>query len=234
MTMRRGLFALALTLLAAPVAAQTPPPAQPAQAIPPEIEKLRTFVHTQDYIKQLVGIAMAGEKDISGTTCPAPKPQDRVGFMVLRPPVFKEGSDVPVAGAWKDQVRIDRCGKPVVHNVLFMAREKGLPSLGLLLPGATGAMPDLQGKVLAPAASAAMEKTKCKDSNKVIISDTRQDRVITPPKADDKGRLVAGAWQETWSFIACGKAVDLPVVFEADGKGGTAFKIETGAKAKKK
>lgn len=226
--MRRGILALALTLLAAPAWAQAPQPAEsaPGQAMPPEMVKLRAFVNSQDYIKQLVGIAMAGEKDISGDTCATPKPEGRAGFMIFRPPVFKEGSDVPSAGAWKDQVKLDRCGKAVVHNVLFVARDNALPSLGLLLPGATGAMPELQRKVLEPAAKAAMDKAKCKDSNKVIIADTRQDKMIAQPKPDANGQITSGAWQETWSFLACGKPADVAVVFEADGKGGVGFKID--------
>lgn len=232
MTMRRGMFALALTLLAAPVAAQNAAPAAPAQAMPPEMEKLRAFVNTPDYVKHMIGIALAGEKDISGTTCPQPKPEDRAGFMILRPPVFKDGNDVPVAGVWKDQVRIDRCGQKVLHNVLFVAREAGLPGVGLLLPGGTGAMPELQKKMIQPAALAAMDKAKCKDANKVIVADTRQDKIIDQPKSNDKGQTV-GSWQETWVFQACGKTVDLPVLFEADGKGGLNFKFEAG-KAKKK
>lgn len=35
--------------------------------------------------------------------------------------------------------------------------------------------------------------------------------------------LIAGNWQETWSFDACGKAIDVPIEFQADGFGGASY-----------
>lgn len=38
--------------------------------------------------------------------------------------------------------------------------------------------------------------------------------------------LLKGSWEEQWTFIACGRAVTLPVKFEADGWGGARFSVQ--------
>ena len=38
--------------------------------------------------------------------------------------------------------------------------------------------------------------------------------------------LIAGNWQEKWTFDACGKTVSVPVEFQADGMGGATFQVK--------
>lgn len=227
--MRSALIALGLAVAAAHPAMAQNAAAPAAPAVPPNIAQLKAYVGTQEYVARLAQIALAGEKDISGATCKEAKPIDRATFTVIRPPVFQGGVAHPVSGEWKDSIAIDRCGKKVVHNVLFVARPNGAPGMGLMMPGATGATAELQVTVLQKALPVAMDKAKCKDSKQVVVSDTRHEKELQKGKLDDKGRLIAGSWQEVWTFQSCGKPVDVPVVFTADGKGKVDVKV-TGAK----
>lgn len=230
MIQRSTLLAFVLGAVAVSSAQAQQPPAAPAQTPPPEVQKLGAFVDSPDYLRELAIIVRGGEKDLSGAECPNPEVKGRVGFMVYRRPVFKDGVDYPVGGAWKDQVMINRCGKDVVHNVLFVARATALPAVGLLMPGGTGALPEMQKKVVADGVKAVMAKTKCGDSAKVVVTDTRQDKVVVPPKSNDKGQVIAGTFQEVWSFKACGKPIDMVVRFIADGKGAMNVQIEPAGK----
>lgn len=209
-------------MIAVPALAQDAQPAQPDT--PPEVAKLRDFVKSPEYVSQLVRIVMSGEKDIP-SGCAEPKPMDRAGFQVLNPPTFKDGQAQPVAGSWRDRLKIDRCGKPVVHNILFVARDGGQPALGLLLPGETGAVPAMQKAILQQAGPVAMAKAKCSDPKTVIVANTEHDAKNGQPKIDAQGHLQASEWQENWSFYACGKEVSVPVLFKTDGNKSLGFKV---------
>lgn len=233
--MRFHVLAAALALAAAPALAQQvqqPPAGQAAPpAMSPEVAAFVTFANSPEYLKHVTAAALGGDKDID-PSCATTKIVGRAQPLILRIPVFKEGSPYPAEGKWRDQYKVDRCGKPVIHNVLVEARAGRAPLVRLMMPGETGALDEMQAQVLQVSVPNAMAKLKCKDEKTLIVTDTRKDKIVTPPKADAQGKLTEGKWQEIWTFRACGKTVDLPVVYSADGKGGTM--VSNDAKAEKK
>jgi len=64
------------------------------------------------------------------------------------------------------------------------------------------------------------------DQSQIIPVNTKRDKEIKPLKIDEKGKVVEGAWKETWTLKACGKTVNATVDLTADGKGGLAHKVK--------
>ncbi|MDA8230570.1 MAG: hypothetical protein M0006_04445 [Magnetospirillum sp.] len=218
--MRAGAMAVLAALAAAiPAAAQTP--GNGAVAPSPEMARFQQYVTSPDYLKSVETVVLGGEHDIT-PECKGAKALGRVGLVLFAMPKFKDGVAAPVAGAWKDRIRVDRCGSQVTHNVLIDVEPDG-PHVGLLLPGDTDLPVPMQFRALQAGAEEAMKAGKCRDPNRVIVSNTRQDKVLEPVKADPKGILVAGKWREVWTFRACGKDQKVGMVFSADGKGSATF-----------
>ncbi len=221
--MRRFAVAAAFAVMAVahPAAAADPVSPPPAAAESPEsadMNRLMQYVATPEYFKNVTTVALGGEHDIA-PDCKTTKALGRAGFVILRFPIFaSDTAAIPVAGAWKDQVVVDRCGAKIVHNVLVEGTSDGI-HVGLLMPGQTAAPADWQGEVLQSAAMEAKKASGCKDDSKLMISDTAIDKNLSPMKADDQGRLIAGKWRELWRFRACGKPQTVAVTFTADGKG---------------
>lgn len=214
--MRLGfLLPAAALVLAAPAVAQD---------VPPEIVQLKAYVNAPDYVATTARIALEGDRDLA-PECKTAKTMDRVGFVIMERPAFKEGTPHPVNGTWKDQIRVDRCGTPIVHNVLVVARPDGLPQIGLSLPGETALSPRLQAKVIADVLKQGAARLKCKKADKAVVSDTKLDKVIEQPKANQKGVVVSGKWQETWAVRACDKTTPVSLEMSADGKGAANHKI---------
>jgi len=214
----------------APAAHPAAPGAQGAPGQLPEMDKLMAYVGTQDYFKSMATVALGGEHDIT-PECKEPKALGRAGLTVLKLPSFKDGSATPVSGLWKDEIAVDRCGPKVVHNVLVEGTPDGI-RVNLLMPGQTGAPWDWQIDILKGVATQAMTASGCKDGNKVMIYDTKADKMIEQIGFDDHGRLASGKWREIWMMRACGQMQPVAVTFTADGKGRATW--ETQADAKKK
>lgn len=221
--MRVASLASALAVLAAlPAAAQQPPAQQPVE-IPPQIVALKAYVNAPDYVATTARMVLEGDKDLA-PDCTKAVGVGRVGFVVMQMPEFKEGNPHPVAGQWKDQIKIDRCGTPIVHNVLVTARADGLPTIGLALPGETALSPRLQREAIADVLKAAGSRLKCKDLSKGVVSDTKMDAVLVQPKAKG-GVVVEGKWQETWTARLCNKTTAVKLEMTADGKGSATHKV---------
>jgi hypothetical protein len=239
--MRPSLLAVAAAVIMAalPAAAQQAPiPAKdaPAKAAPakdasgkdasgkdapapqglPGMDQLMKYIATPGYFKAVSTVALGGEHDIN-PGCKA-KVLGRAGFTVLALPEWQDGKDAPVGGAWKDQLAVDRCGSQVLHNVLVEATKDGA-HVGLLMPGETGAPVAMQAGVVQAVAEVALKASGCKDPSKFIPVDTTKHELLEPMKADDKGRLITGKWDEVWTTRACGKTEPVLVTFTADGKG---------------
>lgn len=195
-----------------------------AQEVPPEAVQLKAYVNTPDYVQTTARLALEGDRDLA-PDCKNAKTIDRVGFVVMKKPVFKEGVPHPVDGVWKDQVKIDRCGTPVTHNILVTAKPDKVPQIGLLLPGETALSARLQRKAIADVLKEGAARLKCKKVDKAVISDTKLDKVIEQPAANAKGVVVKGKWQETWTARACDKTVSVSLEMSADGNGAAVHKI---------
>jgi len=220
--MRLGVFvALAALVAAVPaIAQQDPPSAQPtppAGAPTPEMTRLLQYAGTELYFKGVSAIVVGGQKDMT-PECAAPKVMGRAGFTVLKMPTFKEGSDIPQSGEWKDRFGVDNCGVAVIHNILFLAQADGVHS-GLLLPGDDDLPPAMQANAVQAAGAAAAKGSGCKDPAQMIPTDTKSDKVLEELKPDSTGKLVGGKWRELWMFRACGKPQLVSVVFSVAPSG---------------
>lgn len=223
----RAVSALVAILFAAFPAAAQQGGAQPGAASPPpEIVLLRAFVNSPDYVATTARVALEGDRDLA-PECATTKSVARVGFVIVRPPVFQDGNPVPVAGAWKDQIKLDRCGVPVVHNVLVSANPTGLPAIGLALPGETALSPRLQQAAVADVLKHAGTKLKCKTAEKGVIMDTSLDKVVVQPKRNAAGLVVEGKWIETWTAKVCDKTLAVKMEMAADGQGAATHKVLT-------
>lgn len=207
-----GAFAL-LTVLVSGAHAQSPA----------EMDALKRYVGSKPYVQMLVDAALVGENQ-AAPECHDRRPLDRADFVLFVPAKFSNSAH-PVAGMWRDRLKVERCGNLVFQNVFFMAQPNGPPQTALLLPGLTTASPQLQQDALAMAAPVATGKAGCRGED-VAVADTRPEGILVPTtRTDAKGMALDGKWRELWSFRACGKPVSVHVDFSADGKGGTFFAV---------
>lgn len=193
-------------------------------APPPEIVALKAFVNSPDYVATAARVALEGDRDLA-PECTTTKSVARVGFVIVRHPIFQDGNPVPVGGAWKDQIKLDRCGTPVVHNVLVSANPAGLPAIGLALPGETALSPRLQQAAVADVVKQAGAKAKCKTADQSVIMDTKLESVLVQPKRNAAGVVFEGKWIEIWTAKVCGKALPIKLELSADGEGGATHKV---------
>lgn len=224
--MRFGRLAFALVLAATqPVLAQTVPEAQPSQAlVQDQAQRFQGYVTSDSYKKMLGQLALMGET-ASAPECKANKPQERASLTVYGQPLFEAGVH-PVAGLWVDRIKMDRCGTVSFQNIILQAQKDGkLPQAALLMPGTTMTNPPMQNLIMKDVL-AALEKKKCSDQTKIVPVSTKMEKESKPLKLDAKGTIVEGAWKESWTFKACGKAVTLAVDLAADGKGGLTHKVK--------
>ncbi|CAA7616671.1 hypothetical protein [Magnetospirillum sp. UT-4] len=219
--MRVRLLALGLILAATPAFAQQ----QEAQPAAPTSQQARF----QDYLQQagyknmLGQFAMMGDA-ISYPECKQREPAAHTIVAIFVPPNFTEALH-PNAGRWVDRVMVKSCGAEHVHNVLLQAQpDNKPPAAQLRLPGVTATVPSMQDKIVAEII-ALLAKQKCTDQAKIIPVDTKKDKELKALKMD-QGKVVDGAWRETWLFRACGKKVSASVELTADGKGGFAHKVK--------
>ena len=185
------------------------------------VNRLLEYASSPEYFSSIGDVVKGGEDDIA-PDCKPHQLAGRVGLVVLAIPAFSAEGKL-LSGRWKDRVKVDRCGKEIIHNVLVDVRPGQNPMIGLLLPGDTGATPEMQerGEVVKKAIDAAMTGASCTDSSTLIISDTQPDKVLSAVAVDKSGHITSGRWSEIWSFRACGKATPVSVEFNVTPKGVT-------------
>lgn len=225
--MRRGSIALALVLAAASPALAQNVPEQPAPSAAPAqdpVHRFQAYV-TSDGYKNFIGQIAARGDSITAPDCAEHKPTQRAGLMVFKAPSFQEGMH-PVDGLWADRIKVDRCGKPALQNILIQASPDGKPPrAALMVPGTSLTSPPMQDEIIKEIL-AGLAKKKCTDQTQIVPFDSKKDKDIKPIKLDEKGRVTEGAWKETWTVRACGKMVTATVDIGADGKGGLTSKVK--------
>jgi len=70
-------------------------------------------------------------------------------------------------------------------------------------------------------ASLKLREKGVKDCKDIIVADMRVTR--TSHDVVEGGKVFAGVWQESWTFLACNQPVDVLMDFVPDGKGGTNY-----------
>lgn len=176
------------------------------------------FLKDQDYVDAIGQQINLVERQIAPECVQVLAGADRKQVRLRVKPVFKVGTIWPIWGEWREQVQISRCGSPVIHNILVVARPDGAPELTSLLPGGTRASAELQIAAALPVvtiANARMGK-ECPTGQR-DITDTAfvgyRDGTATLPQAERK-------WREYWQVRMCGKQLTVQVDFLPDGKGG--------------
>jgi hypothetical protein len=140
--------------------------------------------------------------------------EDKISF--YKQPVFDSTGNV-VEGAWKQVVNEQGCGATRVLNVFVYAQGPSNISVVPLLPGSTRADPILQKDAVQFVVQAAATVPGGHDPNcqNEYIADTEfveQDNVTLEGA---KG----AAWRESWTFVSCARAMQIPVHFIPDASG---------------
>ncbi|WP_150575550.1 hypothetical protein [Pandoraea aquatica] len=151
-----------------------------------------------------------------------------IGTVVVKPfAVPDDGRQNPRTGVWLTRYQLERCGESKTYNALFVANPQGgKPVPKAFYPGNGAAGPVLIQDAVMTAAAMALARAGLKECKNADVFDMR----IKRPAHDvvENGKTIRGVWEETWTFRACGRMVDIDMNFlpDADG-GGTSF--HTGA-----
>ncbi len=129
--------------------------------------------------------------------------------LVVVPAKFKKQGNLYVllAGSWVQPAALNRCGAKVTRRTLLTFGD-GILHGSPLLPGQFAGNLQLENSAEHIVLPAAMGVAKCEDYKTLWVLDTR----LTSP-AKPQG------WSETWSMLACNRAVTADVVYTADATG---------------
>jgi|GEM_PF-6447741 len=181
-------------------------------------EPFRAFLADPDYVNALGEQIDLVEQQIAPECIQVLKNANRRELRVRVKPVFKAGTLWPIWGEWREQISIERCDEPVLHNVLVTARPDGAPQLTSLLPGNTRASVEMQIAASRPVvniATARMGK-ECPSGQRDIVDTV----VVGFLDGTDKEPIARQKWREYWLVRLCAKYLTVQVDFQPDGKGG--------------
>lgn len=195
-----------------------------AAAEPDWAEAFRRYVGSPAHLNEIGRSVQQLEQRLAPECVQILKGLDRVELRIIQPPVFLPGLPIPQAGQWREQVRIDRCGEPVLHNVLVTAVNRGTPHLTLLLPGSSKADGRLQLDASSTVFAIATARAggDCRASAQHIV-DTAFDRWLG--RSAEKP-LAERLWREIWTVRLCAQRVRVQVDFAPDGRGGFTFQAD--------
>ena len=180
----------------------------------PKFQAYLESILTSDIIRQ-IGLQQDKKFGLHQNIISEPVVQP-IGWAIVNPIDFPDGSDNPISGAWTIRFAFIRNGDTKVYNIIFFAEAGKAPHTEAFWPGTTLAAPLLIHDALLFAVNAARIKRgdlKCKSMD---IFDMRVDQQLDENKC----------WSEIWTFRACGKDVDVPISFVPNPKtGGTTFFI---------
>jgi hypothetical protein len=138
---------------------------------------------------------------------------------IIHKKVTFAASGFPNSGEWLQQYPASGCGNDTLWNLFLTARADEKIDVAVGFPGTTIADPLLQRDAYQIALFGAL--LAAKDCKHFDVMNTKFEGFgLENPKLPDPG---AGArirpWRETWSFIGCGKIVDVPMDFVPSEKG---------------
>jgi len=140
-----------------------------------------------------------------------------------------------VRNAWTAYGRAIGCPSSLPTRFMIVQLADGKVLARTVNDGETLANPGLMRDTSAQAGVAAYQVVRNADAA-CTGDDMRMlgTRVLTKSSdlgPDFYGSYFTGSWQEAWKFSACGKSVEVPVNFKADGQGGAYTEIK-GSEAK--
>jgi len=216
---KKHLFGGAILLMAGFAGTSVGQAADPAWKV-----KLETYLTSPSYNAMISDMALRNERALS-TGCLTSTVEKRSNLQILQEPRFAGTQEAPVAGSWKDQVEINRCGRKAYHNFLFVAQPDKQPELVVLMPGTTRTNPVLQRDVLVYVGGQAklLADQKCFGFELPRILNTAFEKENKPLKSDGTGKMTQGEWQEIWSYDVCGQKEDFRVLLRVKPDGTSEF-----------
>jgi hypothetical protein len=146
--------------------------------------------------------------------CPSADFQLTGGVAIFAPPAADQSGAVR-RGAWKQSVREQGCGQDRILNVLVVVRGPKTLATAPLLPGTTHADPTLERDAARYAWIAAQPAMgDCKSG---YIAETRY--IGTSGVVPGSG--ARSVWREMWHLVACGRNLNVPLLFTPDTSGTT-------------
>lgn len=196
----------------------------PALAEPDWADAFRRYVGSPAHLNEVGRSVQQLEQRLAPECVQILKGLDRVELRIIQPPLFLPGLPIPQAGQWLEQVRIDRCGDPVLHNVLVTAINRGSPNLTMLLPGTSKADGRLQYDARNPVfvIADAQAGQECRAAARRIV-DTRFVRWLG---RSEEMPLADRLWREIWTVRVCDRTIRVQLDFAPDGKGGYTFQAD--------
>lgn len=99
----------------------------------------------------------------------------------------------------------------------------------LVNPGESLANPtlmrDASASVALAAVNAAQRAQPSCDGADIDLASARVVSRSADLSPDSNGAFFAGSWQEVWTFSMCGRRVEVPITFTADGQSGANFEV---------
>ncbi len=145
---------------------------------------------------------------------------------IIDPIDFPEGAQHPTKGTWSIRYRLLRCGAEKVYNSVFVASgESTAPVPHSYFPGSTNAGAQLIRDTMPTALAIARARSNQQDCRKVEVFDMVVSQAAHLANVD--GKAVDGVWNEKWTFLLCGRKLDINLRFAPDAaNGGTVANIE--------
>lgn len=144
---------------------------------------------------------------------------------VISPIDFPENKQNPTKGIWIMRYSLSRCSNTKIYNALFFANPEGNPpKYQSYFPGSTQASPLLVKDTMLAAITHASLRSGLNDCKNIDVLDMRVSDMTQNPAEGDKSPK--GSWNESWTFSACGRQVEVPITFTPDANGGgTSFTV---------
>ena len=136
-----------------------------------------------------------------------------------------------IKNGWTVYGRTQGCpdGPPVRFMVLRMPDDQ-LRAV-VVNEGETLANPSLMRDSSTPAAVTAYQTVRTADAS-CDVSTMRMGATRVAERGSDlgdeyHGAFYSGSWSEIWTFLVCGRSVEVPITFTADGNGGAHYNIRS-------
>lgn len=114
-------------------------------------------------------------------------------------PLRFSGDGAPIAGAWREIILVERCGRQIRHNALIIAERGALRPLGMA-PGGTRTPQANQDAIATVAVSLLNDRAPLPDCRRFVIADT-----AAQGPEPGTGR----PWREIWTIDRCGERNDI-------------------------
>jgi hypothetical protein len=130
---------------------------------------------------------------------------------------------------WTVYATPEGCADAVPTRLMVLRLADGSLRALLVNRGETLANPTLMRDTSSPAAVAAAQAVRQAEpscnGNDIDFADGRVTSRSADLSPEVHGAFFAGSWQESWTFSMCGRLVEVPITFRADGEGGAHYEV---------